>query len=171
MVLATSVSFVGGGLILPVSCIQTGNLLVGILGVSDVQKLETIEVTINLTSSVDLEHVEMCYYFVGQSQPANVSMTFLGNSSWQGLTSTLWSAEIHTAETDNYTLMRQLYVTTALGIVMSIPVGTMHVSNQMSSKREASYPVMENLVFLLPLLCVAVLLSVALYARHHQEVN
>lgn len=170
MVLEASAFFASSGVVLPVSCTQTDNW-VRILKVSYAQELKTIEVTINLTSSVDIKQVEMCSCFAGLSQPANLSMTLLDNSSWQGLASTLWSAEIPAPETKEFTLILELYVTNVHGSATRISVDPVHVSIQSGSEKRSSLGSAENFILLFLLLPLGVLFFGVLHKRRLKASN
>ena len=151
---------------LPVSA--QANWTVGVQSVTYFWKDETLEVRANLTRSNDIQLVEMCYYFVGQSQPVNVTMKLLGNSTSQESESTLWFAEIRTPSSE-FNMSSKLYVTTTSGTVITLPIGSGVMSDQMTSEVETTLPSIPLEDWIIPLLLVAIILPIALRQRRNKR--
>jgi len=160
-VLMISVLFVSA-----VSCIQIGDWNVELLGISSISKADTIQQVANLTSNIAIESVELSYTFTEQSQPVNVSMSLLNSSSWQGSTSTLWSAEFPTPNA-TFNLMERFYVTNTVGNTVTFQ----NSFGQSITSGSIFEPQVSLPIILLLSLFVAIVASLAVTRRHHKDTS
>ena len=113
IVLTVSI-LMNSSLFLSVNCTQIGEWNVRLLEVGTIEKAAKLQTIANFTSNIPIEGVELSYAFGGQGPSANVSMSFLNSSNWQGSTSTLWSAETPTPGT-NFTCTESFYARNTIG--------------------------------------------------------